>query len=75
MAELQAAAVTLGVSLVYIYVPVCICIMDGALSLRVYIAANKWRSSGSGGCQSSRVPRSSWLLGRARVELEPHIRY
>lgn len=50
------------------------CMHDGWCFVCVCAAAKKWRSSGSGGCRSSRVPRSSWLLGRARVELEPRIR-
>ena len=56
----------------------CVCMCDGWCSVWVCAAsaaAKKWRSSGSGGCQISRAPQSSWLLGRARVELEPRIRY
>lgn len=45
---------------------------DAALSV---CAAAKRRSSGSGGCRSGRAPRNSWLLERARAELEPRIRY
>jgi len=60
----------------FLCVCVCVlwhaCMMDGALCA----AATKWRSRVSGGCRSSRVPRSRWLLGRAsREELEPHTRY